>query len=251
MSAQDEEAGAGEPENPADLAITRLMRFMSDAGPLAKPMGGPSSSVGEAMLAYGWWVRTVRTAEAVRLLHRSGLEHEAAPLVRTVIQHSVALIWLADERIDAYEAAMYRHFQRELGDTDSPLARYWRQVTSGDRSDSPTSCDAPESLRRLENFRNMCDHVDRDNSYVYYALNAYQAYSTASIYVHPSAGGANSYLDLNNKGIALRTVASHNQQDSLRQTGIFAVGATKAFLEFFDFSFGWELIEALEKSLDI
>ncbi len=54
-------------------------------------------------VAYGWMAHIIRTGEAVLLLASSGFEHEAAPLVRTVFEHAIALRWLEDMRGDAVQ----------------------------------------------------------------------------------------------------------------------------------------------------
>jgi hypothetical protein len=48
-------------------------------------------------IANGWYLRCQRSAEAAGLLEEQGFGGEAAPLRRSIIEHSVALKWLAAE----------------------------------------------------------------------------------------------------------------------------------------------------------
>ena len=48
-------------------------------------------------LAHGWYVRCHRTAHALLVLHEEGFDGEASPLSRTLVEHSIALRWLAAE----------------------------------------------------------------------------------------------------------------------------------------------------------
>lgn len=48
-------------------------------------------------IATGWFSRIHRSVQAVRVLEDAGLSVEAAPIRRTIIEHVVALSWLAAE----------------------------------------------------------------------------------------------------------------------------------------------------------
>lgn len=50
-----------------------------------------------SLLAHGWYMRSHRTAQALVLLEKAGFNGEAAPLRRSITEHSVALVWLAEE----------------------------------------------------------------------------------------------------------------------------------------------------------
>lgn len=78
-----------------------------------------------SLLGYGWWVRIVRTALAVRTLHQDGLGHEAAPLVRTILHHAAALCWLVREPDRAAEAVKY---QASSEGTEARPGRSYRGV---------------------------------------------------------------------------------------------------------------------------
>jgi hypothetical protein len=62
------------------------------------------SDVGAITVVWGWTARVARTAEATLSLHREGFDVEAAPLVRSMLEHAIAIFWLVDKRGPAYQA---------------------------------------------------------------------------------------------------------------------------------------------------
>lgn len=75
-----------------------IERFADVQGLMTNPMNVPWETAEASTPAYGWWVRVVRTADAIRVLHGSGHAGEASPLLRTAMEHLLALQWLAAER---------------------------------------------------------------------------------------------------------------------------------------------------------
>lgn len=61
------------------------------------------SDAGAIAVLWGWTARVVRTAESALLLHRSGFDAELAPLLRSMLEHAIALPWVADKRGKAYQ----------------------------------------------------------------------------------------------------------------------------------------------------
>lgn len=57
-------------------------------------------------LAWGWMVRVSRTGEAAMRLDQAGFSHEAAPLVRSMLEHAIRLRWAAAAGSDFVEAAL-------------------------------------------------------------------------------------------------------------------------------------------------
>jgi hypothetical protein len=62
------------------------------------------SDGGAVAVIWGWTARVARTAEAVLRLHQDRFDVEAAPMVRTMLEHSVAIWWMSDKRGVAYQA---------------------------------------------------------------------------------------------------------------------------------------------------
>ena len=62
-----------------------------------------------AHIAHGWYQRCHRGVEALRLLAASGYTEEASPLRRSIIEHAVALRWLAAEGEGIGDTVALRH----------------------------------------------------------------------------------------------------------------------------------------------
>lgn len=50
----------------------------------------------EFPVLFGWWRHTIRTATALRTLVEAGHTIETTPLVRSILEHTYSMIWLAD-----------------------------------------------------------------------------------------------------------------------------------------------------------
>lgn len=61
------------------------------------------SDAGAVAVVWGWTARVMRMAEFALLLHRSGYDLEAAPILRSILEHAIALPWVADKRGRAYQ----------------------------------------------------------------------------------------------------------------------------------------------------
>jgi hypothetical protein len=61
------------------------------------------SEVGAVAVAWGWTTRVVRTAQAALLLHRDGFDSELTPLLRSMLEHSIAIQWVVDRKSPAYQ----------------------------------------------------------------------------------------------------------------------------------------------------
>jgi hypothetical protein len=72
--------------------------------PIPEPTRAVWSDVGAAAVVWGWTARVARTAEAALRLHREGFDVESAPLLRSMLEHAMAIFWLADKRGAAYQA---------------------------------------------------------------------------------------------------------------------------------------------------
>lgn len=68
---------------------------------------------------FGWTNRVLRTAQSVLLLQCDGFAAEAAPLVRSMLEHAMALHWLLDQPGDAFQALVRarQHEVRKLRET--------------------------------------------------------------------------------------------------------------------------------------
>lgn len=101
----------GEDQLDPDLrAVIEEMIAAWDGAPTPGPRAMESSDradsaeVGADVVIWAWTNRVVRTARAALLLHDDGFGIEASPLRRTLLEHAVAIHWLADKRGPAYQA---------------------------------------------------------------------------------------------------------------------------------------------------
>jgi hypothetical protein len=198
-------------ERRAELTIEVLFR---QAGELDSLNVSADANRRVALLAYGWWMRCVRTGEAIRLLHAAGLGQEASPLVRTLMHHELALKWLAAEPELAIEAVDYQH-EVETNKVVSELhKRKWQIPDVGPLPKKPKG-PSPEGMGLLHSFDALGDRVDRPNHYVPYRLE--------SSYIHPSWLGASTYIDEDEVTAAV-TLRSNSRVarclDRLRPPGI-------------------------------
>jgi hypothetical protein len=139
-----------------------------------------------ALLAYGWWRRCVRTADAIRILHREGLGHEAAPLTRTLLHHTAALCWLRLEPSVAYDAVLYDHDRSRFKLGQSVIMLDWDVDPEAVRVKKPSG-PRPAGVDYLDNVDKLVKRVGLPDIYV--------AFRTDSSFVHPSAIGADVYLE--------------------------------------------------------
>lgn len=76
--------------------------------PAPVPIGDGSraalSEIGAVEVMWGWTARVVRMAEAALLLERHGFDSEVSPIIRSMVEHAIALPWVLDHRGRAYQA---------------------------------------------------------------------------------------------------------------------------------------------------
>jgi hypothetical protein len=66
------------------------------------------------ILAHGWYVTILRTSQAILILEARSLGHEAAPLRRSLIEHSLGLVWLSEATEDAVNSVLGRYKNMNL-----------------------------------------------------------------------------------------------------------------------------------------
>lgn len=137
--------------------------------------------------SFGWWAGMTRSSQAVLTLRRCGLEHEAAPIVRSIVQHSLVLQWMVETGDAAIEAVT------EYGDNNTRLlldtlaqAR-WPVPDGFDPKVPPKPEVANPLVSKVKNFEELCIHYNARELYVTFRL--------LSAYAHPTATGAMAYVD--------------------------------------------------------
>lgn len=169
----DDETSAAAVESLVKLITDRRMEFAADE----EGLGG---------IAVGWAIRMARTAEAAVVLYQNGFGSEAAPLVRSCMQHAAALAWLPRNRSTAHDVVEFefrRHRNTVISEAtaagwDIGLSEEIREVL--DQQDS-----RPDGLATFRNFQELCRHIDFPLLYI--------AYRIESALTHPSLVSATTY----------------------------------------------------------
>lgn len=148
-------------------------------------------------VAWGWWARICRTARAVNVLAAEGLLHEAAPLVRVVIEHSIGLVWLTDVGDPGYASIIARHHKHMENVRASANKADWiidvPDSTSSDSAQLPTD----EDLKYPRSFETMLDDYELGTLYTVYRVE--------SAYNHPTYAGARPYLQQRDDALQILT----------------------------------------------
>lgn len=184
-----------------------------------------TASLAEAKVAAvgtAWTIRVLRTAEAIVELHRLGLGETAAPMVRSVMEHAISMLWLVERREEAVKAIEYGHRRHQRLLLESAEKGRW------DLPDlDPEMVDAPLDLAmvtpddwpKLKNFeQRMSDPVVR-GWYVAYRVESalsHASYLSGAVYVGEDGG-------FHWEPLVPPT--------SLRGTGVFALIAVQALNE--------------------
>src|SRR5437588_11234405 len=172
-----------EKEVEAAECIKRLLDYLNALERLQAPTERQSA----VLLGYGWWVRVLRTAAATDRLHQGGFGHEASPLVRTVVHHAAALVRLAKDPDEVIEAVEYQHRQKAQKFAAGAITGQWDLSGVTGLPEKPKG-PAPAGLVYLEKFEKLCHDMGLSDVYVSYMIE--------SAYLHPTANGADVYLEL-------------------------------------------------------
>jgi len=169
------------------------------------------------LLAYGWWAFVVRCSQAVVVLRRAGLGHEASPIVRGILQHGMVLQWLVDTGDDAVDAVA------EYGDNNvrkllrTMTEAKWPPVEGLTMSAPPTPASQNPLVHKIEDFSQLCIAYDARQLYVPFRL--------LSAYVHPTMVGARAYIE--EATVELSSVALGDNGPFVIQTAMCLIQATK------------------------
>lgn len=134
-------------------------------------------------VAFGWWARITRTSEAVALLYASDLGHESAPLVRSVMQHALALQWLTENGA-ASLAAVYEYGETHYKNLMDSAEKVDWDLPPGLRTPEPAT-QKNTWVSELRNFEQMCSLYDDKGIYAVFRI--------LSSYSHPTYHSARAY----------------------------------------------------------
>jgi hypothetical protein len=198
----------------------------------------PEASRSVAQAGVAWTIRVLRTAQAIVELHRAGLADTASPMVRSVMEHAISMLWLVERRGEAVRAIEYGHRQHQRRLRDSALAYGW-DLSDLDPAMASAPLDRamiePEDLPRLNSFeQRMKDPIVRS---------WYPAYRIESSLSHASYLSGAVYVDDNRVFVWEGVVPA----TPLRATAVFAVMAVQALNEILDYS--QALVEAVDEAI--
>lgn len=152
-------------------------------------------------ILFGWWRFATRTAEAVFYMDQGGFRVEAAPLMRNLIGHTYASIWLADNGIPALQALQDYTIEERNKLLREMRTHNWKAV-EGMPDEPPPIFDFEDeeeekrhkTLRgEIKNFSNLVT--------AYGTPAMYQVYRHLSGYCHTTITTAMSYLHQSEDGI--------------------------------------------------
>ena len=177
----------------------------------------------QLLVAFGWWTRIVHTAQGIAAVHAAGVAHEAAPLVRALIHHSVALKWLTEFPDEVTEAITWEHGKQGARAWGRAVDRGW-ELTPDAGPQAPTD-GAPPGYRYLTSMEDLCARASMANALVPLLIE--------SKYAHPTGISADAYLadgEPPKEGeLNIGLVLHPDAYAPLYSTALFAVDATVQF----------------------
>ena len=171
---------------------------------------------------HGWYMRCHRGAEAVMVLDAAGFQGEAAGIRRSVIEHVVALRWLAARGDDLVDPLARGHAYPLERLRDALETAGWTSVSGAELEAAIASTNREERDRQddhLLRFANM----QRE----YGDPNTLPGYLTEVQLVHPTYRSAASYFQSNLAG-SVRLLSEN--RDALPQAGFATVHVLEALV---------------------
>ncbi|QDW28608.1 hypothetical protein FFF93_001515 [Arthrobacter sp. KBS0702] len=155
-------------------------------------------------VAWGWLVRVIRTGESAILLAKNGLGPEAAPLMRSIIEHSIRLAYTADAGVEAIEVGL-RERSHSLEKLKKAQSNGWALPPERLSEIDWMQAEASEEYRHLDSFAHLAHVVKRLPS----LGQLYMAWLLETQFSHPTLISAQSYFERDDDShlIRLRTRA--------------------------------------------
>ena len=143
-------------------------------------------------LVAGWWAWIVGSSKVVLWANEAGLGHEAAPNVRSILEHGLVLQWVVDDPSTAVPvvASKAANDRRKLS---NDVQRQNWSIPDGVSAPDPVTGSALD-------FASLCALYNAESFYIPYRM--------LSSHVHPTAKGAEAYLTRSD-GSSVATAPSH------------------------------------------
>lgn len=173
--------------------------------PMPAPRENVSDRTAEAeavsvALAWGWMVRVSRTGEAAMKLDAAGFSDEAAPLIRSMLEHTIRLRWAATAGADFVEAALRMRSASLRTIMRNQLSFQYDPQTIAKMEALIQEQD--EAFSGRNNLHHLKDVVDTDPEGL---GTLYQTWLLDTQVSHPSLMSAASYFTRNDQGFEMRT----------------------------------------------
>jgi hypothetical protein len=143
-----------------------------------------------AHVAHGWFMRTKRTCQALEMLLREGHGVEAWPLRRAVLEHTLALRWLAEKGNEAKDVIIRSHAETARRRQEAAASAGWESagLTVWDQvgGDAANARGNPSESHILTNLK--------ERARIYGTPEAYAGWLIESNHSHPSWETARPYL---------------------------------------------------------
>jgi hypothetical protein len=201
------------------ITAAEAIALLSDAFRSHAQVSAPSEDKAAAALGVAWTIRVLRTAEAIVELHRQG--DAASPLVRSVMEHAISMLWLVERRAEAVKAIEFGHRRHQRLLRDSASKGGWDLSQLNDEiGERPLdlAVEKPEDWPRRERFeQRMKDPAIRSWYPAYHVESSlsHASYFSGAVYVgDEGAFSWRSPLLLRRRSVRLRCLPSWQRRRS-------------------------------------
>ncbi|MFC5179423.1 DUF5677 domain-containing protein [Nocardioides taihuensis] len=174
-------------------------------------------------LAHGWYQRVRRSCLAIVALDQLGYDSEAAPIRRTVIEHTVALRWLARDGDAVMDVMALEHVARLKRLRTATTLANWASVDPDAMQAVIDDIDEQSWDRSREEMKYFSKQNPGQSELVFYLVEVGR--------VHATYQSAIDYADLERNAFRDR---SDDETDNLKMTADFLLESTGLFHSMFE-----------------
>jgi hypothetical protein len=149
-------------------------------------------------VAWGWLIRLKRTGEAVVELGKLGYGTEAAPLVRSAVEHAIRLPWAADIGRQEFVEILIRMRQWSMKKTLEASEAGWSLTEGQQKQIREPQAEAGDDFKNLDRFMQLLEVV-KDGPDQFAGL--YQVWLSETQESHPSLVSSASYRRQSEDGL--------------------------------------------------
>lgn len=160
-------------------------------------------------VAWGWLIRLKRTGEAALQLEKSGYGTEAAPLVRSVVEHAIRLPWAADLGRHEFVEILIRMRRWSMERTIEAAKAGWPLSDDQRLQIRDLQDEAAEDFKHLDKFMQLTEVV-KDDPEQFAGL--YQLWLMETQEAHPSLISSASYREQSEDGLTWTLHAEPKRQ---------------------------------------